>query len=85
MSKIKCLKCGEILESKFRHDFQMCHCDNQTAVDGGNDYLKVCAVDPNLIEIIPTPNPEIVKVSLDAYEKGDYLEIEEIIKELKND
>lgn len=66
MSKIKCLQCGEILESKYRHDFQQCHCDNQTAVDGGRDYLKVCGVDLNLIEIIPTPNPEMIKVPFDS-------------------
>lgn len=60
MSKIKCLQCGEILESKFRHDFQMCHCDNQTAVDGGNDYLKICGVNLNLIEIIDEFGPQMV-------------------------
>lgn len=51
MNKIKCLQCGEILESKFRHDFQQCQCKNRTAVDGGNDYLKLCGVDLNLIGI----------------------------------
>lgn len=41
MGKIKCLSCGEELESKHRHDFVECSCENQTFVDGGNDYLRV--------------------------------------------
>ena len=24
--KIRCRKCGDILQSKYRHDFQMCRC-----------------------------------------------------------
>jgi len=39
MARIKCLKCGKILESKFRHDFQECECGN--FVDGGNDYCRI--------------------------------------------
>lgn len=29
-----------ILESKTTHDFQMCRCENQTFVDGGQDYRR---------------------------------------------
>ena len=35
----KCLLCGDIIESKFRHDFQICTCGS-LHVDGGKDYLK---------------------------------------------
>lgn len=35
----KCAKCGDIIESKFRHDFVRCKC-GAIAVDGGNDYIK---------------------------------------------
>ena len=35
----KCLVCGDIIESKYRHDFVLCSCGN-LAVDGGHDYLK---------------------------------------------
>lgn len=35
----KCLKCGDIIESKTRHDFVWCSCKS-LAVDGGHDYLK---------------------------------------------
>lgn len=52
MSKVKCKMCGEILESKYRHDFQQCSCENQTFVDGGNDYIRVGGADIELIEVI---------------------------------
>lgn len=35
----KCLKCGEEIESKFRHDFRSCKC-GALSVDGGKDYLR---------------------------------------------
>ena len=44
-TKIKCFNCGTVLESRFRHDFQECECENQTYVDGGNDYLRVGGLD----------------------------------------
>lgn len=41
VNKIKCKKCGEIIESKSVHDFQFCQC-GAVAVDGGHDYLRRC-------------------------------------------
>ena len=38
-NKAKCLKCGDIIESKHRHDFVFCKCGD-LAVDGGKDYLR---------------------------------------------
>ena len=38
-NKIKCKFCGDIIESKNRHDFKFCSC-GKCAVDGGHDYLK---------------------------------------------
>lgn len=35
----KCLRCGDEIESKHRHDFKRCSCGN-ISVDGGKDYLK---------------------------------------------
>ncbi len=35
----KCMLCGEEIESKHRHDFVMCKCEN-LFVDGGKDYLR---------------------------------------------
>ena len=36
---IRCKKCGVILESMFRHDFQKCECGN--FVDGGLSYQRL--------------------------------------------
>jgi hypothetical protein len=52
MGKVKCLNCGKVLESKFRHDFQMCDCANQTFVDGGDDYVRIGGAKIELIEVI---------------------------------
>lgn len=38
-NKIKCKKCGEIIESKTINDFRKCKC-GAVAVDGGKTYLK---------------------------------------------
>jgi len=40
---IQCLQCKEIIYSLYRHDFQLCKCDNQCLVDGGFDYCKMGA------------------------------------------
>lgn len=36
----QCPHCGEVVRSKHRHDFVACGC-GKTAVDGGDDYIKV--------------------------------------------
>ena len=38
-NKIRCKLCGDIIESKSRHDFVWCKC-GACAVDGGHDYLE---------------------------------------------
>lgn len=38
-NKIRCRKCGDIVESVSRHDFKMCSC-GAVGVDGGHDYLR---------------------------------------------
>lgn len=40
-NRVKCLRCGDIIESFHRHDFKQCSCKT-VAVDGGKDYLKRC-------------------------------------------
>ena len=47
---VKCLSCNTELESRYRHDFQCCGCENQTSVDGGRVYSRVSGKDFNLIE-----------------------------------
>jgi len=39
VNKIRCKKCGDIIESKSVHDFKFCKCES-VAVDGGHDYLR---------------------------------------------
>lgn len=38
-NKIRCKHCGDVIESKHRHDFVWCKC-GKVAVDGGKSYLK---------------------------------------------
>lgn len=38
--RIRCKKCGDILQSKHRHDFKMCKCKSYF-IDGGDDYCRV--------------------------------------------
>lgn len=42
-NRIQCKRCGDIIESVYRHDFKWCSC-RSCAVDGGKDYLRRCAV-----------------------------------------
>lgn len=35
----QCLLCGQVIESKHRHDYVSCRCDN-LFVDGGLQYLR---------------------------------------------
>lgn len=42
-NKVKCLLCGDIIESVDRHDYVTCSCGN-VSVDGGKDYLRRCFV-----------------------------------------
>lgn len=39
VNKIRCKKCGDIIESKSKHDFKSCKC-GAVAIDGGTDYLR---------------------------------------------
>ena len=38
-NKIKCTKCGNIIESKSTNDYKRCSCGT-VAIDGDKDYLK---------------------------------------------
>lgn len=38
-NRIKCLKCGDVIESFTVHDFKGCSC-GACFVDGGTDYLR---------------------------------------------
>jgi predicted class III extradiol MEMO1 family dioxygenase len=36
----QCKECGDIIESKHRHDFTTCQCGN-LSIDGGLDYTRI--------------------------------------------
>ncbi|MBR4514572.1 MAG: hypothetical protein IKO61_06765 [Lachnospiraceae bacterium] len=38
-NRIKCLKCGDVIESFTVHDFKSCSC-GACFVDGGKEYLR---------------------------------------------
>ena len=46
VNKIRCLKCGDTIESVSVHDFKWCKC-GAVAVDGGLEYLKRCFNEPD--------------------------------------
>lgn len=41
----KCLECGDVIESKHRHDWVKCSCGN-IFVDGGKVYIRRGVADP---------------------------------------
>jgi hypothetical protein len=49
-NRIKCRKCGEIIESKYTHDYVACGC-GAVAVDGGSSYLKRTGNLDDIIEL----------------------------------
>jgi hypothetical protein len=50
----RCLLCGDVIESKYRHDFVECSC-GEIFVDGGKDYLRRGAKDfDNFIDMSET-------------------------------
>lgn len=69
-NKVKCLSCGQELESKYVHDFQMCNCPNQTFTDGGNEYHRRGGMDLSKIAI---------------WHDGEYVSAVDEFKEAAND
>ena len=50
-NKAQCRQCGDIIESKHRHDFVTCKC-GAIFVDGGKDYVRRGAKDlEDIIEL----------------------------------
>ncbi len=52
-NKIKCKKCGDIIESKSVHDLKWCSCGS-VAVDGGTEYLRRIGVFDSWIDLSTT-------------------------------
>lgn len=55
--KIKCKKCGDIIESKSRHDMVWCKC-RAIAIDGGNDYIKITGLITDFDRVIEIKEKE---------------------------
>lgn len=49
---VKCLKCGEILESLFGYDYKRCKCENHTMVDGGLEWGRYGGVDLKKVKLL---------------------------------
>ena len=62
-NSIRCKKCGEVLESKTRHDFVCCSCFRESdgregvACDGGHSYLRWLAQSPDDFEDLSETRP----------------------------
>ena len=51
INKCQCRKCGDVIESKFRHDFVSCKCGS-IFTDGGTDYIRRGADDlDNIVDL----------------------------------
>lgn len=52
-NKAQCLICKDVIESKYRHDFVTCSCEN-LSIDGGQDYLKRSCLFPDTFKELST-------------------------------
>lgn len=66
---VKCLVCNTVLESKHRHHFSECNCDNQAFCDGGMSYIRCGAKDLDLIENL-CEYVEMTDIEYTSYQEG---------------
>ena len=45
-NRLQCKLCGDIIESKYTHDYVMCSC-KKCAIDGGKEYVRFSAPSPD--------------------------------------
>lgn len=85
MTFIKCLDCGEILESKSLHDFVKCSCPNPLFLDGGDDYCRYGGKDDGKFEIIDsTTIHSFLKMHYPTYDVDvDDRPIREVMDEIR--
>lgn len=50
LNRVQCKSCGEVLTSYYRHDYKTCGCENETMVDGGNEYQRYGGKDLDLVD-----------------------------------
>ena len=66
--KIKCLLCGDIIESKSVHNLVSCKCES-CHIDGGNNYLRFGGKDFDKILIIFDDGTEVLASNQREYKK----------------
>ena len=66
--KIKCLNCGDIIESKSVHNLVSCKCES-CYIDGGKNYLHFGGKDFSKILIIFDDGTEIIASDEKRYKK----------------
>lgn len=66
--KIKCLICGDIIESKSIHDLVSCKCES-CHIDGGNEYLRFGGKDFSKILIIFDDGIEVLASDEENYRR----------------
>ena len=66
--KIKCLICGDIIESKSVHNLVSCKCKS-CYIDGGQDYLHFGGNDFNKILIVFDDGTKILASDEERYKK----------------
>ena len=49
-NRAKCAKCGDIIESTYRHEYVSCKC-GAIFVDGGNDYWRYGGEEEDFIRL----------------------------------
>lgn len=77
--KLKCLECGDTIESTHRHEFVRCSCQS-CFVDGGTEYFRIGWSDPEkCIEIMEDGSEVLLSDSLKDRQKR----IEEREKDLE--
>lgn len=54
LNRVQCKSCGEVLTSYNRHDYKTCSCENETMVDGGNDYQRYGGANLDLVDTSST-------------------------------
>ncbi|MBQ5970290.1 MAG: hypothetical protein IJL52_09295 [Clostridia bacterium] len=56
---IRCKKCGDVIESRYTHDFKMCSC-GAVGVDGGHEYQRLIGEleDIENLSIVEEQRPE---------------------------
>ena len=66
--KIKCLNCGDIIESKSVHNLVSCKCES-CYIDGGQDYLHFGGKDFSKVLIIFDDGTKILASDEEKYKK----------------